>query len=329
MLVKSRAACPTSQHGMLALLCLLLRPWAAHVQAQTDSCPPPILDSDLPDPDILFVEGAFFLFSTNNETGNVPVLRSRDLRHWESLPDALPQVPVWAEPGWTWAPEVTRRPDRRGYVMYFTARHQPSEAQCIGVATSDSPEGPYDPVSREPLVCPLEEGGAIDASAFLDADGEFYLLWKTDGNCCGFDTWIKIQKLTRDGLALVGDPTSLIKQDQSWEGELVEAPTLWREHDRYFLFYSANWYDEHYSIGYAEADQVLGPYRKAASPLLTSSEEPARIVGPGGQDIVLTAKGERLLLFHGWSTDLSYRGVSFRRLDWEQGKPVLGEGNGC
>lgn len=31
---------------------------------------------------------------------------TRDLKHYERLPDALPQLPRWAKPGLTWAPCV-------------------------------------------------------------------------------------------------------------------------------------------------------------------------------------------------------------------------------
>ena len=53
------------------------------------------------------------------------------------------------------------------------------------------------------------------------------------------------------------------------EGVLVEAPTLWKHDGKYYLFYSANAYNNpRYAMGYAVSDNLLGPYRKAPQPLL-------------------------------------------------------------
>ena len=62
---------------------------------------------------------------------------------------------------------------------------------------------------------------------------------------------------------MTGAPAKLIKEDQPWEGNLIEAPTLFRHGSRYYLFYSANAYNTcDYAVGYAVADSVTGPYTK-------------------------------------------------------------------
>lgn len=288
-----------------------------------DGCRNPEIAQNYPDPDVLADAGDYYLYATN-DGANVQLARSRDLQDWEFLPDALPRLPAWAEAGRTWAPEVSARPDGRGFVMYFTALHRESGRQCIGAAVSATPAGPFDPVGAEPMICPLEQGGAIDAAAFLDSDGRFYLLWKNDGNCCGLDTWIWIQELSADGLRIRGKPAPLIRQDQPWEGDLVEAPTLWKHSGRYYLFYSANAYSgRDYAIGYATADRPLGPYKKAGQLLGTRDKVP--ILGPGGQDVVANG-ADNWLVYHSWSPDMSYRGVRIDPLDWHDGAPVIAPG---
>ncbi len=293
--------------------------------AVADGCRNPEIARNFPDPDVLAAAGAYYLYATNDGS-NVQLATSRDLLDWEFLADALPRLPDWAEAGQTWAPEVSPRPDRLGFVMYFTALHQESGRQCIGVALSAAPAGPFDPAGSEPLICPIEKGGAIDAAAFLDSDGRFYLLWKNDGNCCELDTWIWIQELSSDGLRLQGEATPLIRQDQAWEGPLVEAPTLWKHSGRYYLFYSANWYyGPDYAIGYAVADHPLGPYRKALAPLLgTDGRVP--IIGPGGQDVLQSGPSETWLVYHSWSPDMRTRSVRIDPLDWHDGAPVVAPG---
>jgi arabinan endo-1,5-alpha-L-arabinosidase len=284
----------------------------------------PVLDEDFPDPDVLEVDGTYYAYATNTATLNVQVATSTDLETWEVADeDALPQLPTWVIPGKTWAPEVSQFGPGQ-FVMYPTTTNFDPTYQRIGVATASSPEGPFEMVGEGMLVCPAEEGGAIDASTFTDDDGSHYLLWKNDGNCCGFDTWLYLAPLSPDGLTLTGPPTRLVKQDQEWEGNLVEAPTLVKRDGSYVLMYSANDYGgEEYAIGYATADAVTGPYTKGEEPLFTTEASDGRYIGPGGQDVVVTPEGEDRLVFHSWYGGISYRGMNNLPLTWEDGRPVV------
>jgi arabinan endo-1,5-alpha-L-arabinosidase len=290
----------------------------------------PVLDQDFPDPDVLKVEDVYYAYATNakrrRKKQNIQLARSTDLINWEVLPDALPQLPDWADRrfGWAWAPEVMKVADKQ-YVMYFTVRYPRSKKkgrQCIAVAVSANPEGPFQSTTDRPLISQLEEGGAIDPYVFVDEDGIRYLLWKNDGNACGERTWIYIQRISNDGLSLEDSVTRLLTVDLSWEGDLIEAPTLWKQGGKYYLFYSANAYaSSSYAIGYAVADNLLGPYRKSEEPLLRT--EPAEgIVGPGGQDITTTPDGRIWLIYHSWSVD-GYRSMHLSELVWEGNIPVV------
>ena len=60
-------------------------------------------------------------------------------------------------------------------------------------------------------------------------------------------------------MQIAGPLAQLIKNDQAWEGTVVEAPYLWRHDGRYYLFYSGNGFGSaQYAIGYATADRVAG-----------------------------------------------------------------------
>ncbi len=289
----------------------------------------PVLNVDFPDPDVLQVGDTYYAYATNAGPTNIQLARSKDLVHWESLSGALPALPFWSKPqaGLTWAPDVTTSADSKTFIMYYTTRDAASDKQCIGVATGSNPEGPFRSTGRandEPLVCNPKEGGDIDPASFQDEDGTRYLLWKNDGNCCALDTWIYIQKLADDGLSLVGEPTRLIKNDQAWEGQLIEGPTLWKHDGKYFLFYSANDYrGERYAIGYAVAEHILGPYQKALRPLLTTDLKTAVPFGPGGQDVVVDKDGETWMVYHSWEPTLSARWMMIDPLVWENGVPVV------
>lgn len=288
----------------------------------------PVIDEDFPDPDVLQTGGRSYLYATNSARRNVQVAQSEDLVEWEVLEtDALPELPNWVIPGKTWAPEVTEIAPGR-FVMYATMTNFSPARQCIAVATSDSPAGPFTVHGDAMLVCPDEEGGAIDASTFRDDDGSLHLLWKNDGNCCGLDTWLQSAPLSDDSLSLTGPPQRLLKQTLGWEGELVEAPTLVKRDGTYHLFYSANSYaDDRYAVGHATAPSLAGPWTKDADPFFTTASTGGELVGPGGQDIVTDAAGDDTLVVHAWDAHFLARKVYAFPLVWKDGAPrVLVEG---
>lgn len=285
----------------------------------------PVLDQDFPDPDVLKVGDVYYAYATNGNEINIQVARSSDLVHWDVLEDALPELPDWAVQkfGWAWAPEVFS-PSEGRYVMYFTARFAIGfdGTQCIGLATSDDPDGPFVSANSEPFICQTNQGGSIDPSTFVDSDGQRYVLWKNDGNSSGYQVWLHIQKLSADGLTLEGEPLRLLSVDQRWEGNLVEAPTLWQQDGKYYLFYSANAYnDRRYATGYAVADDIFGPYVKEEEPLI-ATDLAAGVVGPGGQDVLTDPQGDTWILFHGWAPD-GYRRLYLAPLGWQNGVPTL------
>lgn len=285
----------------------------------------PVHDENFPDPFVLRVGDRYVAYATNGDGGNVPTLRSRDLVHWQPGPDALPELGPWAMGGKTWAPEVLRRADGR-FVLYYTAASADLGVQCIGRAVAPSADGPFVDRSPRPLVCQKPEGGSIDAHPFSDG-GVAYLLWKNDGNCCGKDTFIYAQRLSADGLRLLGRRARLVRQDSAWEGDLVEAPTLWREGGRLFLLFSANaYYDGRYAVGYARCETPLGPCRDAPeNPILKTTCE---AVGPGHGSIVRDHDGDAWFVYHAWPPDavgseFPGRVLWIDRLVLEDGKPDI------
>ena len=273
---------------------------APEATADSSTYTNPVYEEDFPDPFVLAADGHWYAYSTQATVGAMPILRSDDLVSWTMVGNGMPELAPWASVGRNWAPEVAKIGDR--YLAYYTAMDDESGLQCLGIAVADSPEGPFIDEAEEPFICQQEEGGSIDASPFIDDDGTPYLLWKNDGNLIGTTTWVYAQELAPDGMSLVGEgPTRLISNDQSWEGDLVEGPYLWPHDGRYYLFYSANGYGSpEYGVGYAVAEDVLGPYTKPTDePLLASNDVAA---GPGHGMVVETDTGT-WYVHHAWPPD--------------------------
>ena len=263
----------------------------------------PVLKDNFADPFILKAGDTFYVYVTNSSSKNISLARSTDLVKWQILPDAMPALPKWASltGGYVWAPEVIQIDGK--YVMYYTARDKESDKQCVGVAVSDQPEGKFKDTNPAPLVCQAELGGTIDASPFRDEDGQLYLYYKNDGNCCNLTTYIYVQELAPDGLSLLGEPIQLVRNDALWEGRVIEAPTMFKHEGRYYLFFSANNYAGHeYAVGYAACDSALGPCQDAPeNPILKSdlSHKEALVIGPGHQAL-LQMGDQTWIVYHVW-----------------------------
>lgn len=272
----------------------------------------PVFSENFPDPFVLPHDGRFLAYATNSGGTNVPMAVSSNLVDWRRLEDhdAMPTLPPWAREGFTWAPEVLRTDT--GFILYFTARHRERGVQCVGAATSADPLGPFVSDAAEPLVCQFDLGGTIDAGAFRDSDGQLYFYFKNDGNNPQFrkPTEIFVQRLSPDGLSLVGDRVALLRNDARWEAHVVEAPTMVRNGDTYTLFFSANHFgweaDQRlsaYAIGYATCEGPMGPCTDAPdNPILYSynNRQAGCLSGPGHQT-VFEAAGRTFFVFHAWA----------------------------
>lgn len=334
---------------MRKLLFLLFTLLCVAYPARADQDPPfvPVFSTNFPDPFILPHGGEFLAYATNAERGraNVQMARSANLVDWqfirsgERLHDAMPDLPPWARQGWTWAPEVMRHGD--GYLLYFTAKERRSGLQCVGVAQATDPLGPFTSQATEPLVCQRDIGGTIDPSPFRDADGQLYLYYKNDGNHPDFrrQTEIFVQRLSPDGLSLVGEPVALLRNDARWEEHVIESPTMARQDGSYILFFSANHFgwEEHqrlspYAMGYAVCAGPVGPCTDAPeNPILHSynDRQVGCLSGPGHQAL-FEAGGRQFIVFHAHAATRGCRRTRLGRymyvapLLWQGGTPRIG-----
>ena len=109
-------------------------------------------------------------------------------------------------------------------------------------------------------------------------------------------TPVRAQRISADGRSLLGEDTIVLKNDQDWEGHLIEGPFVTYQEGRYWLFYAGNDFSTpSYGIGVAVADHPLGPYTKQQEPLLRSTRE---WVAPGHASVAPGIDGQPQLFFH-------------------------------
>ena len=302
----------------------------------------PVLKENFPDAFVL-LDGSRFVAYATNEGRNVPVAVSNDLVNWSFPPDAagkaldaMPRLGVWAKEGFTWAPEVAKIGGK--YLLYYTASDRKRDMQCLGLAVANNPLGPFVDTRAEPLVCQVDLGGTIDANVLTDANGRHYLYYKNDGNRVGKSSAIWGQELSADGMAVLGQPVALVRDDKPWEQKLVEAPTMVRTPTGYQLFFSAayfGWNDDQkispYGMGYADCTGPLGPCTKSPdNPILHSYSHRVAgcLSGPGHQSIFRVGD-KTLMSFHAWAATSGCRKADNKRylyiapLFWKDGKPQI------
>jgi beta-xylosidase len=265
----------------------------------------PVFPRDFPDPFVLWTGDEYHATATTSGLVNIQHLDSDDFSDWVGPGELLASNPSWATPLSTWAPALLSVGDRR--VLYFTAQVAGTKMHCISAAVATSLDGPFHDDSAEPLLCPRDRGGAIDPSPFVDVDGSLWLLWKNDGITLRRESAIWSQRLTDDGLGLVGDPIELIGTDQDWEYPHVEAPSMTRIGAAYWMLYSGNWWNSPaYGIGLARCEGPSGPCTKPFDHAVVTATPGAE--GPGGGEFFVDASGRLLVAYHAWLGKPGYPG---------------------
>jgi xylan 1,4-beta-xylosidase len=309
---------------LLILLTLAQAP--APAQSNPATYHNPVIAGDYPDPSVIRVGNEYWATATTSEWAPLfPLLRSRDLVNWTHVGNVFQKRPEWSV-GNYWAPEIQAFNGQ--YYIYYVGRKKGGPLS-LAVATAPRPEGPY--TDHGPMIG--QEAGSIDAVTMVDENGERYLIWKEDGNSRQRPTPIWAQKLSPDGLKLIGEMKELIRNDQPWEGNLVEGPFLLRRGDWFYMFYSGNaccGRGCNYGLGVARAKKLLGPWEKyPRNPLLVGNEI---WKCPGHGSIVTDERGRDYLLYHAYHAqdfvDVG-RQALLDEVEWNaEGWPSINQGKG-
>lgn len=248
----------------------------------------PIITAGNPaDPDVLEVDGVYYLYATTHGRG-YDVLTSTDLVNWE------PQGSAFDTPrGGAWAPDLFhhQRGDGKFYLYYTDDNPEHNDGpfrKQIGVAVADSPLGPFE--DRRVLA-----KGSIDAHLYQDDDGQLYLYYADISD--GFK--IMVQPMA-DPVTPAGDARQVLHPTEPWEmaaGEVTEGPFILKRQGTYYLMYSGSGANSpHYAIGYATSKSPLGPFKKYAGNPIAQRRE--GLYGPGHHCVVEGPDGRLWMFYH-------------------------------
>lgn len=318
-----------------------------------ESCPDPaIIRGQQPG------DSSWYLYCTTNPLNStdrntsgrlnvhlLPMLQSRDLVHWTYVGDVFLERPAWVAPfGSLWAPDIQFFNGR--YYLYYTANitQLPERGSAIGVATSDSPTGPWTDSGGQVVEPQMMPGGGntrrwvYDPAVVTEESGQRYLFYGS------FVGGIAARRLSVDGLHT--DPVSEtpIAAANRYEGAAVV------RHDGFwYLFASAgeccNGALSGYSVLVGRSANLLGPYtdrdgvslladQVGGTPVLSANGN--RWVGPGHNTVFTDRAGQDWVLYHAIDrgdpyfdgTTTTKRPVLLDPLDWVDGWPLVRGGLG-
>ena len=217
---------------------------------------------------------------------------SRDFVHWERHGPLLRFADIpWIDGDGVrnhgaWAPCIASKAGK--YFFYYAVGPQGPTPSRIGVASGDSPGGPFKDSGQALLI-----GGngfeAIDPMVFEDpADHAFYLY---SGGSAG--ATLRIHRLGDDMISLAHE-VKTAKPPQFTEGVFMHV-----RNGIYYLTYShGNWQDATYSVHYCTARGPSGPWTYRGA-ILTSDKQHK---GPGHHSIILLpGLNQWLICYHRWN----------------------------
>jgi arabinan endo-1,5-alpha-L-arabinosidase len=310
----------------------------ASTTTESSQAPPgtytnPVFDHDAPDPSVVRApDGTYYAYTTQSiylDLLEIPILRSKDLVHWEQVGDAFPTAPRWVlggAAGDMWAPHIIRWHGR--YLLYYSARRLDDGSMAIGLATSATPLGPFEDLGRPLLSRSSKEPAYTAIDPYVLADGgRLFLYWGSD------DQPIRVAALSADGRSVIGAHRPLvfpIKRKKGYGG-LVEGAWVLRHERFYYLMYSVGdcCSDQaNYSVFVARSRSPLGPFvQDPDNPVLQAN---AKFWATGHNATVTDAAGQDWMLYHARVRDSfsDDRDLMLDRIVWKHGWPVINSGAG-
>lgn len=303
------------------LLCITLTLFSCATRQQYTGNP--VFEGRYADPEVAVFEGKYWIYPTSSlpygEQLYMDAFSSEDLVHWTKHECVLEKENIsWL---WQalWAPSVVFKDGK--YYFFFGANdiHE-GELGGIGVAVSESPEGPFRDAIGKPLVGEIVNGAQpIDQFVFHDDDGSWYMYYGGWQHC-------NVVKLADDLLGLSCFPDGTVYREITPEG-YVEGPFMFKRDGRYYFMWSeGGWTSPNYCVAYAVSDNPFGPFKRIGKILQSDPE-----VGTGaGHHSVLQIPGrdEWYIVYHRHpigSTDGNDRVVCIDRMYFNEDgtiKPV-------
>ncbi|GHE47239.1 family 43 glycosylhydrolase [Sphingobacterium griseoflavum] len=303
----------------------------------------PVFEPILADPTVIREPGTgvFYAYGTQDNWGDgkgsrlMPMLRSKDLVHWEYAGEVFTKKPDWKKNGGLWAPDINLIDGK--YYLYYSYSLWGDPDPGIGLAIASKPDGPF--VDQGKLFTSREMGvpNSIDPS-FFNEEGKPYLIWGSFGK--GPNQGIHIIELSSDGREVMPAEKKIQLAAGDWEAAMIHY------RDGFYYFFGSKGSccegaNSQYKVFTARSKSLAGPYLDRAGKRITERgngtlllQGDALFVGPGHHAKIITDDANQdWLLYHAiWkkndkvSSGASRRVLMLDRLLWKDGWPRMEAG---
>lgn len=262
----------------------------------------PVIEGRYADPEVAVFGDRYWIYPTYSDIYEkqtfLDAFSSPDLVTWTKHERIIDTHEVkWAKRA-MWAPCAVEKDGK--YYLFFAANdvHE-GEIGGIGVAVSDSPEGPFKDHLGKPLIDEHYNGAQpIDQSVFQAPDGQWYILYGGWRHC-------NIARLNDDFTALLPFDNGDLVREITPEN-YVEGPTMFfRGGKVYFMWSEGSWGDATYQVAYAISDSVLGPFDRIGTVI---EPNPDIATGAGHHSVLkLPDQDEWYMVYHRRPTGVTAR----------------------
>lgn len=245
------------------------------------------------DPSADEYEGRVYVFTshdTDTQDGydmvDYHAFSSDDLVNWQDHGVVLDSRDISWAPS-LYAPDSCYSEENDQYYLYF-----PNSGSGIGVATSDTPGGPYEAQLGRPLIDQNTPGVSdvdwlFDPTCFIDDDGQAYLYF--GGGPSGTGENARVMRLGADMLSLADDTaTTIVAPD------FFEASFMHKYEGRYYYSYSTGFDNHPAYIDYMVSDQPMSGFEYVGTILAS----PAENNGDNNHHSMLEYEGQWYLFYH-------------------------------
>ena len=254
----------------------------------------PVLPGFHADPEIVYSNqtGKYYIYSTTDGQPGwggwyYTAYSSSDLKDWtyEGIVLDLKSDQVsWAD-GNAWAPAIEEKKTKDGYryYLYFSGNPKNGGGKQIGVATADSPTGPFTDLGH-PMITesPTGRGQQIDVDVFTDpVSGKSYLYWG-NGYMAGAELNKDMVSIKKKTLTVM-TPKGGTLQDYAYR----EAPYVFYRNGLYYFMWSVDdTGSPNYHVAYGTSTSPLGPIKVATDPIVTIQNPEKEIYGPAHNSVI-------------------------------------------
>lgn len=283
----------------------------------------PVFEGNYADPEALVFGKEYWIYPTfsagYDQQLHFDAFSSPDLVNWKKHSNILDNSEIkWAKRA-MWAPSVTEKDGK--YYFFFAANdvQKKSGIGGIGVAIAEKPSGPFKDLLGKPLLNENVNGAQpIDQYVFKD-NGKYYMAYGGWGHC-------NLTQLNDDFTGFVPFADGSTFREITPEG-YVEGPIFFRRKGKlYFMWSEGGWTGPDYSVAYAIADSLDGPFKRIGKIL---QQDPEIATGAGHHSVInVPGTDEWFIVYHrrpAGSNDANNRVTCIDRMEFNDDgtiKPV-------